>query len=477
MYQIHKKNLMIIWAGIVLLSVTNLIHTGLNPQAIYAESCLLAAGILSTIVFFTVKGDLPKALVITLSPAIAQFAFSFLEGGNSVAYLATYVCVAMMALYFNPTYIKYFMIVMSVLSLIIVLINPAIVDGSDYTLGGALTKVFLFIVVGVTLADATNRGYQAVEKAENTLQQVTKAQDKANGIANNLNGAIQHTETGIQSLADQAQGVSQAAEQMTATVESTTNATIAVSDKVTQAGNEIDRNYEMMHQVEDSFRSVADAVNNGSTEAGSVQSSLRDMSVTVSGAKESTDALVGEMDKIRGILDEINSIASQTNLLSLNASIEAARAGEAGRGFAVVADQIRLLAEQSSDAADNIKDIIEQLVGTTSEASQKINEGAHAAEQGVVMMDELMKVFTGIRTSTEGAQSVLQDEYKVMEAVKDDFEAIHNELETLVASTEENSAMIQNIAANIEQQNQSVGDVQNEINNLSGLSESLRDMQ
>ena len=183
------------------------------------------------------------------------------------------------------------------------------------------------------------------------------------------------------------------------------------------------------------------------------------------------------MDKIRGILDEINSIASQTNLLSLNASIEAARAGEAGRGFAVVADQIRLLAEQSSDAADNIKDIIEQLVGTTSEASQKINEGAHAAEQGVVMMDELMKVFTGIRTSTEGAQSVLQDEYKVMEAVKDDFEAIHNELETLVASTEENSAMIQNIAANIEQQNQSVGDVQNEINNISGLSESLRDMQ
>lgn len=477
MYQIHKKNLMIIWAGIVLLSVTNLIHTGLTPQAIYAESCLLAAGILSTIVFFTVKGDLPKALVITLSPAIAQFAFSFLEGGNSVAYLATYVCVAMMALYFNPTYIKYFMIVMSVLSLIIVLINPAIVDGSDDTLGGALTKVFLFIVVGVTLADATNRGYQAVEKAENTLQQVTKAQDKANGIANNLNGAIQHTETGIQSLADQAQGVSQAAEQMTATVESTTNATIAVSDKVTQAGNEIDRNYEMMHQVEDSFRSVADAVNNGSTEAGSVRSSLRDMSVTVSGAKESTDALVGEMDKIRGILDEINSIASQTNLLSLNASIEAARAGEAGRGFAVVADQIRLLAEQSSDAADNIKDIIEQLVGTTSEASQKINEGAHAAEQGVVMMDELMKVFTGIRTSTEGAQSVLQEEYKVMEAVKDDFEAIHNELETLVASTEENSAMIQNIAANIEQQNQSVGDVQNEINNISGLSESLRDMQ
>ncbi len=78
MYQIHKKNLMIIWAGIVLLSVTNVIAKGLSLHAIYAETCLFVAGILATIVFFTVKGDLPKALVITLSPAIAQFAFSFL---------------------------------------------------------------------------------------------------------------------------------------------------------------------------------------------------------------------------------------------------------------------------------------------------------------------------------------------------------------------------------------------------------------
>jgi methyl-accepting chemotaxis protein len=296
----------------------------------------------------------------------------------------------------------------------------------------------------------------------------------ANDISNNLNDAISNSRNRVHELAAQAQDVSEAAGQMGTVVESTTHATVTVSEKIASATEEIDRNYEMAQTLEQSFGEVSKSVNEGNTEATNVRENLDEMSKTVAGAQGAMDTLLEEMSRITGILEEIDAIAKQTNLLSLNASIEAARAGEHGRGFAVVADEIRQLAEQSAAAAENINKIIAGLSGTTQDVSEKINAGAQAAADGVEKMGGLLEVFEGIQDSTKDAKGIVQQQYEVIEVVKRDFGEILGEIETLVATTEENTAMIQNITDTIERQHDAVDDVEKDIIDIAGISDDLK---
>ena len=113
-------------------------------------------------------------------------------------------------------------------------------------------------------------------------------------------------------------------------------------------------------------------------------------------------------NKIGNIISEIEDIASQTNLLSLNASIEAARAGEAGRGFAVVADQIRQLAEQSTKSAVDTRDLIEG-------SMQEIKEGNQAADSAAASIEIVVDGIGKIAESSRSISEISKDQANAMD--------------------------------------------------------------
>lgn len=167
--------------------------------------------------------------------------------------------------------------------------------------------------------------------------------------------------------------------------------------------------------------------------------------------KAKMEELTTEMERITEISKEIENIitaiediASQTNLLSLNASIEAARAGEAGRGFAVVADQIGKLAADSAQSAVSTRN----LIGKTLEEIEKGNAITISTSESFERIITDMKSFAELaHQSTENADK----QAEALEQIEEGIEQIAGAVENTAASSEENSAISVNMSEKSEQ--------------------------
>lgn len=142
---------------------------------------------------------------------------------------------------------------------------------------------------------------------------------------------------------------------------------------------------------------------NGLNTINNLDTSLSELKKAFTISTSTVNELVAKLETVNIITDSINQIASQTNLLSLNAAIEAARAGEAGRGFSVVAVEVRKLAENSKLAVQKITTILQEIEGDILKTSNAINSGNSALNIQQNSLQETKSSFSNIRTSVKEA--------------------------------------------------------------------------
>ncbi|MEK3794185.1 methyl-accepting chemotaxis protein [Paenibacillus sp. FSL R7-0204] len=209
----------------------------------------------------------------------------------------------------------------------------------------------------------------------------------------------------------------------------------------------------------------------------SLQSAVRQMdsiNESIQALSQKVTGFVNRSQDISSIVGVIKGIASETNMLALNATIEAARAGEHGRGFAVVADQVRRLAEQSADSANQIAEMATGIQADADHAVKVMKNSMNEVQGGTRIIEEAGQSFNAIRYSIDSLAGQVQEVSGAVEEITAATEEIVDSIRTVTHISETTAASTQQVSAASQEQMASVEQIASSASALSMLAQGLQ---
>jgi len=300
------------------------------------------------------------------------------------------------------------------------------------------------------MAVAAEQAGSATSQIAETIQQLTQGAIQQSEAVNKTAGSVDQMSHMIDS-------VSRGAQEQTAAMQRASKVTKQISSAIEQvAGN--------TQVVKDDSNHAADAARAGFRTVEDTVSGMQSIKAKVDLSATKVQEMGSRSDQIGAIVETIEDIASQTNLLALNAAIEAARAGEHGKGFAVVADEVRKLAERASSSTKEINGLVKSIQTTVSEAIAAMNESAREVDAGVVNAN---KAGEALKAILEASESVNQQALQASKAT----EQMASASKDLVQSVDTVATVVNQNASATDQMAVSSTDVTHSIENIASISE------
>ena len=303
---------------------------------------------------------------------------------------------------------------------------------------------------------------------------------KLRDIMGNAKGLSDNVSRSGDELSDSSEQAAQASAQVTNAVDDISKGAVTQAESVqdsahnvTEIGSDIETIASNVATLSDYTREMKQACKNSMDALELLlkqNSGVVESMAEIDAATRNTNGAVGNITNATQL---ITDIASQTNLLALNASIEAARAGEAGRGFAVVAEEIKALAEQSSNTADEIKEIVNELSAESERSVEtigRLNEELDAQSKQIDETKGVMQTMEAGVNSVSESTDEISGRVRALEEAKGNLTAI---IEDLSAISQQNAASSQQTNASMQELNDTFDVISRSASDLKQLADQL----
>jgi len=324
--------------------------------------------------------------------------------------------------------------------------------------------------VGI-IAKATGKLVESVKDViENLIEQSKQLEDTSKQMLENaasVNDSLKGVELAIEEIADGA------GEQASET-QKASNSVVSMGTMIETAADKVGELTSVNNYIRETGESALETLH-------LLTKINEEAKVAIDEINRQTRSTNESAQSIRGAAEFITSIAEETNLLSLNASIEAARAGEQGRGFAVVASQIQKLAEQSNKSAQQIEQIIGNLIADSTKAVETMDEVKVIMDEKTKHLNTTEQQFAvlneGIEKSLESVERIVNE----IKAIDVDRVNVVDVVQNLTAIAEENAAGTEETLAStglVTNMMEQMEQIANRLNGIStGIEQSISDFK
>ena len=348
--------------------------------------------------------------------------------------------------------------------------------------------------------NAAELNQSAAELSEASLQarfatdQITSSMQQMAFSSQEQTSAVATTSSSVEQMAKAIDGVARGSQEQSQSVSKATEITNQINTAIRQVAQNA-------NAVATDSAAAADAAKNGSKTVDVTLSGMQTIKTKVDAAAAKIEEMGKRSQEIGAIVETIEDIASQTNLLALNAAIEAARAGEHGKGFAVVADEVRKLAERSSLATKEIGSLIKGIQTTVSDAVQAMEESSSEVENGVSNANlagkalfEILDATTAVNkqaalaseatarmeqaseqlvVAVDGVSAIVEQNTAATEEMAATSTEVSQAIDHIANASEKNSAEVEMVSASTEEMSTQIAEVTDAAASLSLMAKAL----